>query len=388
MVEEAHRLGLKVFMDVTMHGVMDKRAWQARSGRNSNEPTMPEEHPYLKKHPEWFSRNESAQVATTYTYAFDHANASWQDFMAHVFTYYVTEYDVDGFRVDSHTWNFFPNWARALPYPASASFYGSARLFKRIRRELKAIKPEVVFYTETSGPLLHSSHELGYNYEETWMLVNMLPLASRHGVLCHGLQAGHVTGWRMSARDMAMWLAQHRLAMPAGAIKVRSLDNHDTYWPSHEFRRETFGKEAARAIVALFAFIEGGFMDFNGADEGDQEFYRKVMRLRRDLPALKHGKCDYLAVEPSERMVFAPMWEHEGRYVLPVIHLDNSEVTTVLPLPFEAMRLSAGGYRVWERMQGEEILGPTAALWSIDDLRSLSLSLGPYGIALLEIQPA
>ena len=48
-------------------------------------------------------------------------------------------------------------------------------------------------------------------------------------------------------------------------------------------------------------------MDYNGADEGDEAFYRTVMRLRRTLPTLKQGTCDYLAVTPTEPMVFAPL---------------------------------------------------------------------------------
>src|SRR5205085_3182594 len=134
------------------------------------------------------------------------------------------------------------------------------------------------------------------------------PVCSRRGLLCHFAHALHITSERMTARDIAVWLAQRRLAMPPGAIKVRHLDCHDTYWPPREFRRETFGP-AARAIVGIFAFIDGGFMDYHGADEGHEEFYRRVMHLRRTVPAIKHGTCDYLAVKPSEEMVFAPLRE-------------------------------------------------------------------------------
>jgi hypothetical protein len=391
-VERAHALGLKVFMDVTMHGVMDRRVRREMMGRSSNaypmEPTMPELHPYLTEHPEWFSRNEAGEIAITYTYAFDHANPSWQEFMAKVFRYYVEAFDVDGFRVDSHTWNFFPNWARDLPYPASRSFYGSAQLFKRIRQELKAIKPEVVLYTETAGPLLHSSHELGYNYDETWLLVSTLPIVSRHGLLCHFLQPSHVTTARMTARDIAHWLTQRRLAMPRGAIKVRHLDCHDTYWVSKEFRRETFGPAAARAIVAFFAFLDGGFMDYNGADEEDEDFYRKVMHLRRALPTLKQGICDYLAVTPTEPMVFAPLWEGNGHYLLPVIHFDNCRTGTDLSLPIEQMNLPAERYRLIDHMAERELTGPNGAVWNRSELAQLRVELDAYGILLLELLPA
>ncbi len=389
-VQRAHEPGLKVFMDVTLHGVMDCRARQDQglpADAPPPDPTLPECHPYLTEHPEWFSQNEAGDVAMTYTYAFDHASPSWQAFMAQVFRHYVEEYDVDGFRVDSHTWNFFPNWARDLPYPASASFYGSAPLFQRIRRELKALKPEVVFYTETAGPLLHSSHELGYNYDETWMLVSTLPIVSRSGLLCHFLNPAHVTTERMTARDIAQWLTQRRLAMPRETIKVRHLDNHDAYWVSKEFRRETFGTAAAQAIVAFFAFLDGGFMDYNGADEGMEAFYGRVMRLRRTLPTLKQGTCDYLAVRPTDPMVFAPLWESEGRYLLPVIHFDNTSVQVGLPLPVERMRLPAERYRVLDRMAELELSGPNGPTWSRAELAHLCVDLDAYGVLLLDFLP-
>jgi len=394
-IARAHELGLKVFMDVTMHGVMDRRARRllaSLDGRPAGsypmEPTMPEEHPYLAEHPEWFSRTETGEIAMTYTYAFDHASPAWQEFMTEVFRFYVQEYDLDGFRVDSHTWNFFPNWARDLPYPASASIYGSAQLFKRVLRELQAIKPEVVLYTETAGPLLHGTHALSYNYDETWLLLSLLPLLSRRGLLCHFAESGHVTGPRMTAQEVAQWLAQRRLAMPRGAVKVHHLDCHDTYWRPREFRRDTFGIPAARAVVGFYAFIDGGFMDFNGADDGSEAFYERVVHLRRTQPVLRKGTCDYLAVFPSDPMTFAPLWEWQGRYLLPVIHFGNRPADVTLPLPVGRMALEAPDYAVRDLMADRALPGPRDGLWRPEDLAALSVSVKPYDVLLLDFQPS
>jgi glycosidase len=394
-IERAHELGLKVFMDVTMHGVMDRRARRlldTLEGHSATSypfhPTMPEVHPYVVDHPEWFSRNEAGEIAMTYTYSFDHANASWQDFMSKVFRHYVEEYDLDGFRVDSHTWNFFPNWARDLPYPASHSFYGSAQLFKRIRAELKAIKPDVVLYTETAGPLLHTSHELGYNYDETWLLLSTLPLVSRRGMLCHFAQAGHVTGHRMCAAEIAEWLAQRQFVLPRGAIKVHHLDCHDTYWGPKEFRSHTFGTKAARAIVGFFAFIEGGFMDYNGADAGSEAFYRRVIHLRKTQPALYAGTCDYLAVKPSNPMVLPPLRQSAGQTLLPLIHFDNQRSNAHIPLPLGRMGLDAEAYLVKDLMTNRALPSPTGRAWRRDELEGFTVEMAPYAVRLLDFKPS
>jgi hypothetical protein len=113
-------------------------------------------------------------------------------------------------------------------------------------------------------------------------------------------------------------MAQRQLVLPRGAIKMRSLDSHDSYWRPREFRRATFGVPAARAVVGFFAFIEGGFMDYNGADRGSEAFYRRVMHLRRTEPALKNGACDYLAVRPTDRMAIAPLRQGGGQTLLPL----------------------------------------------------------------------
>lgn len=392
-IQRAHELGLKVFMDVTMHGVLDRRARRLLATLDGHspksypmEPSMPEEHPYVREHPEWFSRNEYGEIAMTYTYSFDHANPDWQDFMTEVFRYYVEEYDVDGFRVDSHTWNFFPNWAQDLPYPASHSFYGSAQLFKRVRQELKAIKPDVVLYTETPGPLLHTSHEMSYNYDEAWLLLSMLPLLSRRGVLCHFAQAGHITGPRLTAAEVAQWMAQRQYVLPRGAIKMRSLDSHDSYWRPREFRRDTFGIPAARAIVGLFAFIEGGFMDYNGADKGSEAFYRRMMHLRQTQPALKRGTCDFLAVTPTDPMAIAPLRQTEGQTLLPVIYFDDKPARIGLFLPLHTLNLEAATYAVRDLMTNRFLPAPDGGrVWKREQLKRLRVDMEPYGVRLLDL---
>ena len=93
-IERAHELGLKVFMDVTLHGVLDRQVRRVMSdvegasdGAYPVTDFMPEQHPYVIEHPDWFSRHENGALAQTYTYAFDHASPSWQDFMAYVFRF-------------------------------------------------------------------------------------------------------------------------------------------------------------------------------------------------------------------------------------------------------------------------------------------------------------
>ena len=111
MIQRAHELGMKVFLDVVVHGVTDKTVSQLSPF---------EKHPWLQEHPDWFKYTEDGRIAKTYTWAFDYASPGFQDYLAKVFSYYVGKLGADGFRVDSPVWNWFPNWA---PKPAQAGLH-------------------------------------------------------------------------------------------------------------------------------------------------------------------------------------------------------------------------------------------------------------------------
>ena len=238
MVKKAHELGLKVILDVIMHGVSDKAASQQPK---AGVPT----HPWTKEHPEWFSRNEYGTLARTYTWSFDHANSGFQDFMVSVFVDdYIRKLDVDGFRVDAVTWNFFPNWAEGLAYPGYKSIYASARLFERVRREATRIKPELLFVTESSGPLFHTSFDLTYNYDELWMYGGLLPV--KPGTTPRGGRKVLI-----DARQMAEWLELRKLALPPSLGRVHQADSHDTKQTTEPLQPPDLRRDRPAAGVRL-----------------------------------------------------------------------------------------------------------------------------------------
>ncbi len=328
MVRHAHDLGLKVFLDVVMHGCADQGLdWRQNSPFERN--------PYLDQHPEWFLRNEDGTIATTYTWAFDHANEGFRQHIVEVFCRYVTDLDVDGFRVDALTWNFMPNWGEGLPYPASANLYGSVELFRRVREATQKIKPEVVFYTETAGPLFYTSYDLSYNYDEQWLYEALLPLVTKRG---YGRNYPGPPA-QITCREMAHWLYERRLALPRGAIKIHHVDSHDSHeWGGlGQFRREAFGPEAARLLWAFCCFIDGGVMNYIGAEDGSEDWYRTCLSLRSQIPALRSPFCDYFVVEPDDEYVFAPLRRAEGQWAIPVLNFANEPVETTLTVPVELM---------------------------------------------------
>lgn len=373
LVEKAHALGIRVFLDVVVHGVVDQR--MPYNGHLSPYP----EHPLLSEHPEYFTCVEDGGVARASTWCFDQANPGFRKYMADVFCYYLRELDVDGFRVDALTWNYFPSWKKGLAYPAYKTMYGCFDLFTQVRDALWEIKPDIALYSETTGPLMNRSFELSYSYDEIWMYECLMPPKVPNLPPKMHLNArdnGHV----VNAREAAQWLDLRQKVMPRGWIKVHHCDSHD----SHEwrglgmFRRDYMGLQQSRAFFAYCCFIEGGIMNFAGGEWGSEEVYRDLIDKRKKNPALLSGSCDYVAITSPNENLFAPLRVCDGQTMIPVINFSLDTVNSELDL--SALGLDAGAqYEIIEHFSGKKIQG------SGKELQRLFVELDGYHYALYEV---
>ena len=108
LIADAHRHGLRVFLDVHMHGILSFS-------------------PLIKEHPHWF--RGGIWHMTDYDWAGGHTDLD--DWWVNVWTNYVTEFGVDGFRLD----------------------YRIIRpdLWERIRQNAAAAGHEIVLFEEDDG---------------------------------------------------------------------------------------------------------------------------------------------------------------------------------------------------------------------------------------------
>jgi glycosidase len=387
MVRSAHELGLRVILDVVLHGCADKeiirwdmsqfgpyydfifKEWLEQSDEHSR---------YRDDHPEWFMQDEQGETAKVYTWAFDSANRSYQNFMIRVLKDYIADLGVDGFRFDAPTWNCMPNWAPGLPYRASASYYGAYHLMRRVRKAIKEYHPQAMLYTEPSGPLFRQSMDVTYNYDMEWLSGSLMEVVSERGYAGAAL----FNGRRITAREVAIWLHYHSLALPAGSLTVHHLDSHDTFWWGElaQFRKEAFGVEASRALFAMFALQGGGIMNYVGAERGSEAFYRHLLRLRRVTPALRYGKCNYLAVECDDEMVLALLRVYANEHAIPLVNLSGSESRIMLDLPLSRLGLAGAEVcSVRDILNEEDIRGWTEG--------RLQVQMPVYGVRVLRLQP-
>ncbi|MFQ5613883.1 MAG: alpha-amylase family glycosyl hydrolase [Anaerolineae bacterium] len=85
MIAEAHRRGIRVFLDVITHGVVN-------------------DSPLIAEHPDWFKGGTWGMTD------YDYDNAEFRAWWVDVWTDYVTEYGVDGYRLDVPRHHQMPLW--------------------------------------------------------------------------------------------------------------------------------------------------------------------------------------------------------------------------------------------------------------------------------------
>lgn len=271
LVGEAHRVGLKVIIDV----VANHSSWDN----------------VLMKTPSYYRRDASGQILSPYDWtdvaALNYANPATRTYMHGVLQYWLREFDLDGFRCDV---------AGEVP----TDFWEEAR------RNLEQIKPDIVMLAESHEPeLLANAFDLDYGWPGY-----------------HALKDA-ILGVRSARAVREEWEAERR-AYPRGALHLRIADNHD------EKRAITFfGERAALAASALILTMDGVPLLYNGMEVGDatesfapalfermpvwwamQErrpefpnFYKAMLPLRRTHSALRRGATTWVRNTDEDRVI-------------------------------------------------------------------------------------
>ena len=330
LVEACHARGVRVILDVLLHGVIDRESIANAAdavragpfaGRLDSDPGdvhgadlitgdryaiawsrhildfeqvwkdgAPERALLESEHPEWFFRDSDGHVTGVYTKAFDARQASWRRYFRDAMVFLLENLDVDGFRFDAPTYNIFANWAEWSRDRASSSSLACVPLFEDLRRDLKRIRPDCLMYTEPSGHLLRKSMDLNYNYDEQWLVgALVLPNEQPPRGVAH-------------ARQFLEWMQDRDAFLPAGSETAHHIDSHDTFWwPAwgRKWRREQFGVDATRALAASFMSLDGPFMMFTGGETGIEQLLTAMNALRSDAENYWHTPASYTAHRPD-----------------------------------------------------------------------------------------
>jgi len=345
LVKRAHELGLHVLMDCVPHG-----------GTNTNDRA--------KEHPEWLARDLNGKSLSYW--CFDFNQPGWQQYMAGVASYYVRQYDVDGYRVDACSGSKIPNWSKDIPYQRAslAQLQGGLGMLGSVRGAVRALKPRVGgLLAETEGAPYATTADAVYDF-----------------TFCNSI----LHDWRNSPPDVFVrrtrtWLEEQQYTDPQGTIHLRHVENHDTLrgqgW---------FGVRGMRTVAALMAWIHGMPMIYDHEEVGHEDALRQIYDIRALLPELRRGEAHYVAVGATPGEVFAFLRRDGARASLVALNFGPNAVHAKLTWDADKWLTGRSKLCVYDAMQGRLV----SEGQSVAQLRTLSLDLPALGYTVLAIRDA
>ena len=307
LVSTAHRLGLKVILDE----VLNHTAWD-----NS----------LLTQHPEFYDHSDanpknSVSIQQAFSYGdvaqLNYAEPGVRTYMADMLRFWLTRYDIDGFRFD------------AASNPDGASRKIPADFWLELGRQLRLTKPDVLLLGECETPdLALKPFSLDYG----WRLFGALKDAANGG------DASRVeVAWRSQSADF-----------PSGMHHLSIQDNWDT--PRDV---SNFGGAAGAMAAAVFSFTGTGVpllyngmeignaggsvnphgpINWRGGDPRFPGFYKQLISLRRNHAALQSGTMTWLPNSaPSQLLTYTRAAGREEFLV--AINLSSTTVHSTLKAP-------------------------------------------------------
>jgi glycosidase len=300
LVTTCHEMGFKVILD----WVANHTGW---------------DHEWIRKHPDWYTKNAKGEIIFPETWEdvadLNYDSKSMQRAMLKAMTYWVKEYDVDGFRCD---------YAGGVPL----EFWETAR------KKLDRIKP-VYMLAEDDKAMSLMRYAFNANYG--WSLFHDLNSIAR-GV--------------KKAESLKDYFQNKIPSYPPGTYPLHFIDNHDeNSWNGTV--EERMG-EAQQAMLALIFTVPGMPLIYSGQEvnldhrleffEKDQilwedfvneELLTKLIHLKKEHPALWNGEegGDIVFLETTSERVLAYRRQKGEDEIVAVINLSGQK--TKLGLTFE-----------------------------------------------------
>jgi glycosidase len=295
LIKEAHTRGLRVILDV----VANHTAWDN----------------VMINRPELYKQDAGGKIIPpvaewTDVAGLNYANPQLREYTIAMLKYWVTEFDVDGFRCD-------------VAHMVPVGFWEQARV------ELEKVNPDILMLAEASNPeLLVKAFDLDY----AWPFH-----ATLNKVLLEGAPATELRrSWEESRRQF-----------PQGSLHLYISDNHD------EARAVArFGMRGALAAQVLMFTLDGVPLLYNGMEVGDatesgapalfeklpvfwnpkerpplRNIYRDLIKLRREHAAFRNNDVEWLQNSNAQDIVsFVRRGDQEEFLV--VINFSNRPLVT------------------------------------------------------------
>ena len=255
LVKQAHALGIYVILD----WVPNHTAW---------------DHPWITAHPEYYAQDAKGNIVYEADWTdialLNHLNRETRKAMIREMKYWVTEFDLDGFRCD-HAGHEIPLY-----------------FWEEATAEIDPLK-NLFWLAEWDGARMHLEFDATY----AWELLHLMD---------------DVGKGKANADGIAAWLEKDLKEYGRKPLRMTMTTNHDeNSWSGTEFERYGEGHKTfatfiftAYGIPMLYSGQEAGqkkrlkFFAKDTIDWSDplrlQDFYQKLIALKSDNPAIWAGE--------------------------------------------------------------------------------------------------
>jgi glycosidase len=290
LVNKAHELGFYIILD----WVPNHTAW---------------DHPWITEHPDYYAQDEDGNIVYEADWTdialLDHTNPATRSAMIADMKYWVTEFDIDGFRCD-HAGHEIPLY-----------------FWEEVREAIDPIK-QLFWLAEWDGARMHLQFTATYAWE-------LLHLTEK------------VAKGKANANDLASWVDNDLKEYGRQPIRLTMITNHDeNSWSGTEFERYGDGVKTfatfiftAPGMPMLYTGQDAGldkrlkFFDKDTVDWSDPngygEFYRSLVSLRMNNPALWSGEFGGMPerINGDDPAVYAFRRTKENNLVISILNVSS-----------------------------------------------------------------
>ncbi len=242
------------------------------------------DHPWITEHPDYYAQDEKGNIVYEADWTdialLDHTNPKAREAMIAEMKYWVTEFDIDGFRCD-HAGHEIPLY-----------------FWEEVRTALDPVK-ELFWLAEWDGARMHLQFHATY----AWELLHLMDKMGK-GIA--------------NANDLAAWIEKDSKEYGQQPLRLTMITNHDeNSWNGTEFERYGEGVKTfatfiftAYGLPMLYSGQEVGldkrlrFFDKDTIDWSDpkqlQPFYKKLVALHADNEALWAGEFGGIPVRIND----------------------------------------------------------------------------------------
>lgn len=301
LVRTAHRLGIRVLMDFVPNHTSIQHPYYRHAERYGE----------ASRHWDYYDRgpkgNHTFYFDWDYLPNLNYENPEVRRFMMAAFSYWVREFDIDGFRVDV-------SWGVKMRRPG---------FWPEWRDELKRVKPDLLLLAEASardGYYFENGFDVAYDWTE---------------------ELGHwAWGGAFDAPEIiAEWLDRALTAEGRGyhedALVFRFMNNNDT-----DVRFvDRFGIGVARVAAAMLLTLPGVPLVYTGDEigasylpysnltpltwgkdrHGLREYYTRLIALRHDVSALRSRAWERVETDAGAHIYSYVRWAEDH----PMVRFDD-----------------------------------------------------------------